>query len=472
MESQSHKLYGGKYYAHSKKRGLMRKLGQLSYCHLIKRQKDTRILVILHLFYMDAWKEIREYLKNLSPYNYYLIMTCMNGFYDEDTLISVQAFKPDTKIIKCENLGWDVLPFLTALHSVDLSDYDIVFKLQSKGTKRPEIYLYGQYFRYRNWFQNLFEGCIGPFTVHTVIRDLLDEKKNVGLVAARNLIVEDPIHKQHMVEETLDELNLLRPDNYKFIAGTCFAIRANLLSTIQNLQIVKERFNQNGFSFAHRMERIMCFPPLWNGLKIEGKRVMSFRRSLWVFFPFAWWWRKYNGARVLKDPHVNVDDIFAFNCIEPRLIESFNFVDIKVGDIKRELYPSKKVIVSIDETLPYKYLLSRDPAIYEEYCKYNHEVWHTDIMSQERFDKLIASMDRNGDTKDKNIVIDDQNIIWDGQHRCCWLYYSKGAEHLIKVLQLKRYYPKQPFFLRVYNSLKYRIPLAVKYAHRYFYLKK
>ena len=101
MESQHNRVYGGKYYAHSLRRGVARYLGTLRYYRLIKKQRDTRILVILHLFYMDAWKEIHEYLKNLSPYNYSLVVTCMEGCYDDDTLTTIKEFKPDTKIIKC-----------------------------------------------------------------------------------------------------------------------------------------------------------------------------------------------------------------------------------------------------------------------------------------------------------------------------------------------------------------------------------
>ena len=461
MDSRLLNYSGGNYFAHSNKRCLLRQLGKLKYYHLIKRQTDIRILVILHLFYMEAWPEIREYLMNLSPYSYSLVVTCMEGFYDEETLSSIIQFKDDAQIIKCENIGWDVLPFIIALRSIDLSGFDIVFKLQSKGTKRPEIFLYGQYFRYRDWFLNLFEGCIGPFTVHTTIRDLLDKRKNVGLIAARNLIVEDPIHKQHMVEEATKDLNLPYPKNYKFVAGTCFAVRASLLTSIQKLNIEIEKFDSKGFSFAHRMERIICFPSLWEGLEISGPSVLSLKRSFWVFFPFAWWWRKYNGVRILNDPQVHVDDVFAFYCIEPQLIKSFKFIDVKVGEIKRKLYPTENKVVSIDETLPYKYLVTRDPTVYDEYCEYNKAVWKTDVMSQKRFDELISSMNEYGDTQKTNIVIDENNIIWDGQHRCCWLLYNKGPRHIINALCLQRYYPQWPFIFRAYFSMRYRIPLII-----------
>lgn len=472
MGTDSHSIYGGRYFAHSLKRNISRKIGRLKYHQLIEKQKDTRILVILHLFYMDAWKEVCEYLKNLSPYNYSLIVTCMEGYYDEKTLNSVKTFNPQATIIKCENLGWDLLPFLIAIRSVKLTDYDIIFKLQTKGTKRKETFLYGQYFRYRDWFLNLFEGCIGAFTVHTTIRDLINRKKNIGLVAARNLIVEDPIHKRHMVEETIKELKLPYIKEYKFVAGTCFAVRANLLNTIQKLDIDKNKFNTKGFSYAHRLERIICLPPQWEGLKMHGPKVLRFRRNLWFLHPFAWWWRKYNGARVLNDPQVHVDNVFAFNCIEPRLIKSWELLNIKVGDIKRALYPGDKGIISLKETLPYKYLETRNPDVYEEYCKYNREVWNTDIMSQKRFDELISSMEDKGYVEENNIVTDDKNIIWDGQHRCCRLHYKKGPDYPVKVLRLKRYYPQPPLLFRISNSLKYRIPLVLNFLFSYTNKKK
>lgn len=378
----------------------------------------------------------------------------MNGFYDEETLTQILTFKKDAKIIRCENIGWDVLPFLIALHSIDLSNYDIIFKLQSKGTKRQEIFLYGQYFRKRDWFLNLFEGCIGPFTVHTTIDSLMDNKKGIGLVAAKNLIVEDPIHKKHMVEQALKELGLPNPKNYRFVAGTCFAVRANLMNRIKELDIDLEKFNSKGFSFAHRMERIICFPPLWNELKMSGPNVLTLRRSLWIFHPFAWWWKKYNGVRMLKDPRVHIDDQFAFDCIETRLIRNWEFIDIKIGEIKRKLYPNENTIVPLAETLPYKYLVTRDPEIYKKYCEYNLKVWNDKQMSQERFDKLINCMEENGDTKDNDIVLEDNNIIFDGQHRCCWLLYNKGPEYTINALLVNEYHPS--LFHRIINSLQFR----------------
>ena len=421
-------------------RTICRFAGRIIHQRIIKRHKDTRILVILHLFYMEAWPEIREYLKNLSPYNYSLIVTCMEGFCDEETISSVLSFKKDVRIIECNNVGWDILPFIKALHTVDLADYDIIFKLHSKGIRRQDKYIYGQYFHRKRWFLNLFEGCIGPFTVHTSIRSLMDDRCT-GLVAARNLIVKDPVHKRHFVEAACKEMNLHYLPDYCFVAGTCFAVRANLMTTVQQLNVEEEKCANKGFSLAHSIERIMCFPTLRAGLKMSGPNVLLLRRSCWVFHPFAWRWRRYNGVRILDDPKVHIDDLFAFRKIERSLIANWKFVDVKVGDINWKMYPRGKVVIPLERTLLYKYLVTKDAAIYEEHLKYNMDVWNNDLMPRGCFDQLVLKLDNEGYKPDCDIVLRDGSIIWDGQEICCWLLYKYGPEYKINALLIKKYHP-------------------------------
>jgi len=445
-----------KYYINSRRRSLKRKLGQILYARLIKQQKNARILVILHLYYMEAWPEICEYLKNLSPYKYSLVVTVMDGHYDEETLMSVRQFKPDVQILYSENLGYDVWPFIQALHTVSLDDYDVVFKLQSKGTKRFQTFLYCQYFRKRMWFLNLFEGCLGAFVVHKAIRDLKDKRKGIGLIAAKNLIVQDPIHKSNMVNETLEELGFSTIKNYFFVAGTCFAVRSSLLKPIQDLEIDPERFKFSGFSFAHRLERIICFPAIWEGLLMTGPRVMCLQRFFWNIHPNAVVRKKYAGIRMLDDKRVHIDDQFAWTVIEPNLIGNWEFVSIPVGSITRQLSQNGD-LVPLSDTLPYKYIESRDPAIYDEYVKYNEKVWGSNLMSRSRVDALIKSLEENGDTHQKNIVVcGSQNIIWDGQHRCCWLLYKNGPQFKVDVLRLY-----------LYCSIRSRIRRKIKMILRY-----
>ena len=168
-ENRKYKLDTGDYRENRLRHSIKRRLGRMLYKKQIARNADKRILVILHMFYMCSWVEIKEYLKNLDVYNYDLIVTYTNVTYNEKVIQGIKDFKPGVKLVECPNVGYDVGPFLFALKDVRLDDYDIVFKLQSKGVNRARCFIYGQYFKKRDWFLNLFEGCIGEFTVHKTI---------------------------------------------------------------------------------------------------------------------------------------------------------------------------------------------------------------------------------------------------------------------------------------------------------------
>ena len=63
------------YYSHKHLRAAKRKTAAIRRAGLIRKNKDRKILVVLHLFYPESWKEIREYLLNFSGYNWDLCIT-------------------------------------------------------------------------------------------------------------------------------------------------------------------------------------------------------------------------------------------------------------------------------------------------------------------------------------------------------------------------------------------------------------
>ena len=42
---------------------------------LIEKNITCRVLIVLHLYYLEEWDEIREYLKSLTCYPYKLVIT-------------------------------------------------------------------------------------------------------------------------------------------------------------------------------------------------------------------------------------------------------------------------------------------------------------------------------------------------------------------------------------------------------------
>ena len=425
---------GGVYRQHLFRRSIMRRIGQGLCADMIKKNSCARILVILHLFYMNSWKEIKEYLKNLSPYQYELVVTYTEEFADKNVLDDIRKFKHGAVLKKCRNLGYDIGSFTQVLSETDFSAYDIIFKLQSKGVKRPKIYIYGNYFKKRDWFLNLFEGCIGPITVHKTIDRLMNDD-SVGLVAAKNLIVEDPSHKQNMVKAFMEQNGADVPEEYRFVSGSCFAVRSELMQPVADMGLMVSDYKPAGaeFSLAHKMERLICLVVLSQGYKFFGNKVMTLRRAFRKLSVDYYLRKKYSSDRLLDDKRFKLDDEFVYFCLEQRLVRKYEAVKIPLKDIRR-IWDGKPI--PLKECHPYKYLVQGDSSIYEEYCRLNRRDFNLDIMSENRFDELIDSIEQNGFDSHSAVVVNGDNILMDGQHRCCYMLYKYGEDYRIPCLRI------------------------------------
>ncbi len=412
-------------------RGVRRVFGRIV-CHtMIRRNRNARILVCLQMFYPHSWPEIQEYLKNLGPYSYTLLIAYQDfGGFDE-MIEQVRAFHADTLFIPVGNLGFDVGAFHTSLAHVDLSEYDIVFKLHSKGVTRKQLYMYNQFFRKRDWFLYLFEGVLGARNVHIAIDKLMGDK-HCGLVALGSLIVHDPRHKQNLFKRALADFNvpIQVPDNYFFVAGTCFAEKAELLKPFQSLTLEYAPSRRRVFSLAHSMERAICFGAQQNGYTLYGTKACRLRALLRRIQG-----KPFSGSIVpelLEDKRVVLDDEFVYNSMESMRYKSYELVSIRLGDIRRRWFNG--IDYPLSECAPYKYLTG-DESVYEEYSRYHleHEL---PMMTRERFNTLIESMEANGYDERYVIIVNKDNIILDGQHRASCLLKLYGEDFAPIMLKL------------------------------------
>ncbi len=396
---------------------------------LYKKNKNARILVCLHLFYMHEWEAIKEYLDNLSCYNYDLIVTCVDGFYDEETLDKVREYKPDVQIKIYGNQGYDIGAFIDILNTIDLDKYDIVYKLHSKGWNRPFIYIYNQIFKYKDWFYNLFNGLLAPMSVHIVVDKLLNDNK-IGIVAADNLIINDPKHKQSFTKNIAGKYGIQLKDNYKYIAGSCFAIKAECLKQIQNLHITIEDFEitkRGTFSLAHALERIVCagIEPMgyeFYGIAVNHPTYEEERKE-----------REQNSAlRLLDDDRFEIDYDFFYRYLELKNISSYRITTIKLKDVKRNWH---RTVMSLTDVAPYKFLQNGNPEEYSKYCEKNNQENGYD-MNVDKFQALIDNINNNGFNSKNLPIINSENVILDGQHRSCVLLHKYGPEYEMPVLEV------------------------------------
>ena len=421
------------YHSRSLIRSAERSAGQKKYRDLIKKNKNKKILVILHLFYPESWKEIREYLLNLKGYKWDLCVTYPNHLEGRLPVDSIRQINPGTRFFSLENKGYDIGPFLHALHQIDPEEYDVIFKLQSKGVRRRWIFIYRQLFFRRDWFLNLYEGTAGAGVIHTTI-DRIANDPHTGMISAQNLIVHDPAHKENLVLKYLRDLNIQEEKGYYFIAGTCFAVKPSCLREFRELPYTQDDFepvlSSRGMSLAHVLERYMCFGAQKNGMEIRGNDVLQGRRALKR--PLE---RLLNGisSERLQELPVKIDDEYFLWRLDNRFVR-YRFRKMKLGDIKYQMGPGEKIL-PLKEAYPYRYLQG-DKGAYKEYARLHEEKGYP-AMTEERFDELIRSMTEKGYDSRNIILINELGIVRDGQHRACFLANKYGLDHKVRVLEIE-----------------------------------
>ncbi len=412
-------------------REVRRELAERKFASQITANQHARILVILHLYYQQSWQEIEEYLKNLTHYDFDLIVTFSKGNVDPSVLEQVRSFPNTRKIILCDNRGFDLGPFFSALREVELDDYDMVFKLQSKSTKRSMLYIYRQLFLRRDWFVSLYEGILGAENAHRTV-DILLNREDAGLVAADHLLVEDPLHKRQLIARWAQREGSSLPEDYRFVAGTCFAVRARCLKALQARSITAEQFvdtaSSRGLSYAHYIERYLCTCVMEQGYTLVGNPTCPIRRALKK--PLEALLFRFSSERLLEE-NVLVDPEFFLWQLDNKLI-TYRYETIPVGSL---MYSHEDALYPFTQCPPYRYLCG-DREGYETYCDY-HQRMGLPQMTHERFDRLRSSIEANGYDPRHVILVGDRRTIMDGQHRACCICHTFGEEAPIRVLHIR-----------------------------------
>ena len=259
------------YHAYGWWYNLLRLIGRSKCAKEIDKNKKAKILVHLHMFYANAWPEIKEYLQNLSCYNYDLTVTGNNMFMQSEAYKEIKAYKPETRFIECVDKGFDIGPFMEVLQETDLNRYDIIYHFHSKGAAYGKGRItYKRMFIGTAWFRQLFSGCLGVFNVHRGI-DVLFNSDEYGIIGADNLVFNDTLARQRVVKEFAKRLKIEVKDDYQFIGGSCFGAKSKVLQQVKRLGLSLNSFDyskRNIFTLAHAMERIMVITGLNMGYKI------------------------------------------------------------------------------------------------------------------------------------------------------------------------------------------------------------
>lgn len=236
-------------------------------------EKITKILVQLHLYYHDQLDFFIEKLQNMDGTDWDLIVTYSQ--WDEASAEKLMKFKPDTKFIKVENIGYDIWPFIKVIKNVNLGDYDYVIKLHTKRSVE-KIKITKATLKGYEWRDSLVNAILNDTEYFHKLINRFETDKSIGMassVSTLSLNAWDTF-KSHVTEE-MDRMGV-NLHKGPVALGTMFLARAEIFTPLKKDWISADYFNDHksvsGYNFtkSHIYERILSLLPLHYGLKHIG----------------------------------------------------------------------------------------------------------------------------------------------------------------------------------------------------------
>lgn len=236
-----------------------------------------RVAAIVHVFYPEMWPELRDCLKVVSPDD--LTVT----YVDDKSVVEAKRDFPTARFILCENRGYDVWPFVTALKAINPAAFDLVVKLHTKRDiiKSHPFVMNGALLNGSAWRDYLLAFVKTSEAWKATCETFADSR--VGLVSDIHLVYGRSEGGKNWFDDAVRELKtnfkLRVPRGAWFVGGTMFAVRGKLLKVFADYPFTAEMFTASGSheptTYAHLMERML-------GLAVEaqGYRLAAFNGSV------------------------------------------------------------------------------------------------------------------------------------------------------------------------------------------------
>jgi hypothetical protein len=226
---------------------------------LQRPQEQIKATIVVHIFYLDLWPEISQYLSAL-PADIDLHITCCPEKSD-DVLTFVKAEFPTAELHIFPNEGMDVLPFLRLLPELKHRGYDVVCKLHTKRGIEPLGTV---------WRQHLLRSLVADTASLHVVLAAFRDNPNLALagpaelyVSAKLLMYENRLLLKQLHQQ-LEPVDFM-PDDWGFFAGSMFWVRvdamlpiaaaANQIATASRCD--QEQIANGDGSLAHALERAL-----------------------------------------------------------------------------------------------------------------------------------------------------------------------------------------------------------------------
>jgi lipopolysaccharide biosynthesis protein len=241
-----------------------------------------KICIIIHLYYVDLWDEISNYLKNVNyDCDIHVSLT-------KDNIEQNKEFRNKVKdidniyIYELENKGLDIGPFLYVFNKIVKQGliYDLMLKLHTKkGIHEKRNPLVG--IRWRN--QLMHPILKDKDTVNKIV-NIFKKDKDTGIIGSKSWLVDRKhpgfIYNHQYIKEYIKIFNIkTNLNNIKFIGGTMFWCRFDVYSEFfmkHNVMKIYKDLETGAFTDSyqprrtHALERILSLIMMDDDKKIIG----------------------------------------------------------------------------------------------------------------------------------------------------------------------------------------------------------
>lgn len=266
-----------------------------------------KVAVHLHLYYLEQLPELLARLENLNRadimWDLFVTMpaTGKNAAHLSAEVISpaaktdartdsfaaadaqIRAAFPAAVIWHPENRGYDVGPFIDFLHRISLDEYDYILKIHTKRRQHGEYCCFnGVRFHTAAWSKMLLDALLETPEIVRKNFALLENDTDIGMVG-NGFCLTGEAGTYKMLEDSIkneaDKMHLPPIEDFSFIAGTMFIVRARLLQpflrySINDFEAADSQIRD--YTLAHVLERLFGMSVTARGYKIYGVKYKEY----------------------------------------------------------------------------------------------------------------------------------------------------------------------------------------------------
>lgn len=251
--------------------------------------RKPKTLVVAHVFYATMWPELARCIENIRSKADCDVFVTIPA--ENDSMSAEMSRRiPGVKIVEMDDLGYDILPFLSVLSGIRLDDYEFIAKVHSKRNVKTTCVVNGRFYRGASFRKELLSFCSTTDAVAKTLT-ILHSHPEVGMIGSGPLILpEDDLYEiiypepARVAGNILAELGLsCEPSRKRFVAGTMFMVRAELMKPLQGRFQAKDFSGdaRDGTVLPYALERVFGWV-----VGAQGMLIAPFSRSFipeWFF---------------------------------------------------------------------------------------------------------------------------------------------------------------------------------------------